>query len=213
MTARVPAGGEFAIIDRLKHRLPGPPSGEVWIGDDAAVVAPEAGMVLLTTDFTIAGVHADLDLIGVEDMGWRAVAAAVSDIAAMGGRATHVLVAVAGPPGTKLDDLYVGVAEAVAVHGCQIVGGDLSNADEVVVAVTVTGVVAGDEGPVLRSGASPGDLLFLTGPVGARTTNSSSPQPTQTGSRGVSPTPGWPHPPPSGCARPTGPNGSGPGSP
>jgi thiamine-monophosphate kinase len=167
MTARVPAGGEFAIIDRLKHRLPGPPSGEVWIGDDAAVVAPEAGMVLLTTDFTIAGVHADLDLIGVEDMGWRAVAAAVSDIAAMGGRATHVLVAVAGPPGTKLDDLYVGVAEAVAVHGCQIVGGDLSNADEVVVAVTVTGVVAGDEGPVLRSGASPGDLLFLTGPVGA----------------------------------------------
>jgi thiamine-monophosphate kinase len=69
MTARVPAGGEFAIIDRLKHRLPGPPAGEVWIGDDAAVVAVGGGTMLLTTDLSVAGVHADLDLLGVEDMG------------------------------------------------------------------------------------------------------------------------------------------------
>jgi thiamine-monophosphate kinase len=166
MTARVPAGGEFAIIDRLQHRLPGPPAGEVWIGDDAAVVAAP-GEILLSTDLTVAGVHADLELIGIEDLGWRAVAAAVSDIAAMGGRARHVLVAVAGPAATRLDDLYVGVAEAVAAHGCDVVGGDLSNADQLVLAVTVSGELSGGGRPVLRSGAVHGDLLFLTGPVGA----------------------------------------------
>jgi thiamine-monophosphate kinase len=167
MTARVPAGGEFAIIDRLRHRLPGPPAGEVWIGDDSAVLGPGAGQTLLTTDMSIAGVHADLALMGVDDLGWRAVAAAVSDIAAMGGRATHLLVAVAGPPATDIDTLYQGVAEAAAAHRCHVVGGDLSNAAEVVVVVTVAGVV--DEGPdaVLRRGARSGDHLFLTGPVGA----------------------------------------------
>jgi thiamine-monophosphate kinase len=171
MTARVPAGGEFALIDRLKHRLPGPPAGEVWIGDDSAVLGPGPGtgprQTLLTTDMSIAGVHADLGLMGPDDLGWRAVAAAVSDIAAMGGEATHLLVAVAGPPATDLDTLYRGVAEAAAAHGCHVVGGDLSNAAEVVVVVTVAGVV--DEGPpaVLRGGARSGDHLFLTGPVGA----------------------------------------------
>ncbi|HEY5251442.1 MAG TPA: thiamine-phosphate kinase [Acidimicrobiales bacterium] len=166
MTARVPAGGEFAIIDRLKHRLPGPPAGEVWIGDDAAVIEGSAGWLLLSTDMTVAGVHADLGLMGVDDLGWRAVAGAVSDIAAMGGRASHLLVAVAGPVSTDLDRLYRGVAEAAAVHGCHVVGGDLSNAGEIVVVVTVTGTVGPGPGPVLRSGAEAGDQLFLTGPVG-----------------------------------------------
>jgi thiamine-monophosphate kinase len=167
MTARVPAGGEFAVIDRLKHRLPGPPPGETWIGDDTAVVASTAAQILLTTDMTIAGVHGDLALMGLDDLGFRAVAAAVSDIAAMGGRARHILVATAAPPSTDLDLLHAGVAEAAAFHHCHVVGGDLSNATEVAVTVTVTGVVEPGPGPVLRSGASSGDVLFLTGPVGA----------------------------------------------
>jgi thiamine-monophosphate kinase len=167
MTAGVPGRGEFAVIERLKHRLPGPPEGEVWIGDDAAVLGLGGSPVLLTTDMAVAGVHADLALMGVDDLGWRAVAAAVSDIAAMGGRAVHVLVAAAGPPTTDLDVLSEGVAEAVAAHGCRLVGGDLSNASEVVVVVSVTGVIEGGPGPVLRSGAVPGDHLLLTGPVGA----------------------------------------------
>jgi thiamine-monophosphate kinase len=167
MTARVPAGGEFAIVDRLRHRLPGPPEGEVWIGDDAAVVGGNGGPLLLTTDMSIAGVHADLGLLGLGDLGWRAVAAAVSDIAAMGGRPLSVLVAVAGPPATDIDDLYDGVARSVAAHGCHVVGGDLSLASEVMVTVTVTGRVGDGPGPVLRRGASPGDQLLLTGPVGA----------------------------------------------
>lgn len=158
--------GEFAAIGRIMRRLPAPPIGEVWIGDDAAVVGSDAGHILLTTDMSVAGVHADLDLVGLDDLGWRAVAAAVSDIAAMGGRARHVLVAVAGPPSTDLDLLYDGVAGASEAHACAVVGGDLSNAREVVLAVTVTGWVGEGPGPVLRSGARRGDHLFVTGAVG-----------------------------------------------
>jgi thiamine-monophosphate kinase len=171
MTARRLPGGEFALIDRLRQRLPGPPDGEVWIGDDTAVLRPARGgagsRVLLTTDMSVAGVHADLGLVGLDDLGWRAVAAAVSDIAAMGGRATHVLVAAAGPPSTDIEVLYDGVAGAVIAHGCEVVGGDLSNADQVVVVVTVAGLVEDGPGPVLRRGARRGDHLFVTGPLGA----------------------------------------------
>src|SRR5580700_6559502 len=64
MTAGVPAGGEFALIDRLKHRLPPVAKGEVGIGDDAAVVGADGGPTLLTTDMSVSGVHADLALMG-----------------------------------------------------------------------------------------------------------------------------------------------------
>lgn len=167
MTARGGTEGEFAVIDRWKKRLPGPPPGEIWIGDDAAVVGADPGQSLLTTDMTVAGVHADLGLMGLADLGWRAVATAVSDIAAMGGRADHVLVAVAGPASTDLDLVFRGMAEAAAAHDCVVVGGDLSNATDLVVVVTVAGRVADGPGPVLRSGAGVGDHLFVSGPLGA----------------------------------------------
>ncbi|MGH9181335.1 MAG: AIR synthase related protein, partial [Acidimicrobiales bacterium] len=72
-------GGEFAAIERIRRLLPSAPAGEVWSGDDAAVVGPTGGdHLLLTTDAVVAGVHADLDLVGLDDLGWKAVAAAVS---------------------------------------------------------------------------------------------------------------------------------------
>jgi thiamine-monophosphate kinase len=139
----------------------------VWIGDDAAVLAPRPGLLLVTTDLSVAGVHGDLALIGLDDLGWRALAAAVSDVAAMGGRPDGAVVAVAGPSTTDLDLLYEGIAASAEVHRCPVVGGDLSNSTELVLAVTVTGHVDVDPGPVLRSGARPGDELFVTGPLGA----------------------------------------------
>ena len=160
-------GGEFAAIEALRRRLPGPPAGEVWIGDDAAVLGPAEGRLLLTTDMAVAGVHADLEVLSLADLGWRAVAAAVSDIAAMGGRAGHAVVAVAGPPTTDLGLLYDGIAGCARAHGCPIVGGDLSTAEEVVVAVAVIGHVATTPGPVRRAGAGADDTLFVTGPLGA----------------------------------------------
>jgi thiamine-monophosphate kinase len=160
-------GGEFAAIDRLRRRLPGPPPGEVWIGDDAAVLGPRGGRTVFTTDLSVAGIHADLRLIGLDDLGWRALAGAVSDVAAMGGRPDGAVVAVAGPPTTDLDLLYEGIAASSEAHRCPVVGGDLSNASELVVAVAVIGHVDGEPGPVLRSGARAGDRLFVTGPLGA----------------------------------------------
>jgi thiamine-monophosphate kinase len=159
--------GEFAAVERLRRRLPGPPAGEVWIGDDAAVLAPTPGRIVFTTDLSVAGVHADLEVIGLDDLGWRAFAAAVSDVAAMGGRPLGAVVAVAGPPTTDLDLLYDGIAAASEAHGCPVVGGDLSTAVELVVAIAVTGHVDGDPGPVLRSGAMTGHHILVTGPLGA----------------------------------------------
>jgi thiamine-monophosphate kinase len=157
--------GEFAAIDRLRRVLPAPGPGETWIGDDAAVVrGPGGWWLLLAADAVVAGVHADLSLTGLDDMGWKAVAANVSDIAAMGGRPLHALVTVAGPPDTDLDLLYQGIAEAARAYRCPVVGGDLASAPVLVITVAVTGTFEG--APLLRSGARPGDVIFVTGRLG-----------------------------------------------
>lgn len=156
--------GEFAAISRITSMLPSPPTGETWIGDDTAVVRADAGWLLLAADTVVAGVHADLSLTTLDDLGWKAVVANLSDIAAMGGVPGHALVAVAGPPGTDVDALYRGIAAAAETYGCPVVGGDLANAATLVVTVAVSGTVPG--APVLRSGARPGDELWVTGPLG-----------------------------------------------
>ena len=158
--------GEFAVIDRLRRALPGPPAGETWIGDDAAVVCPPRGGLLLTSDAVVAGVHVDVSLVGMDDVGWKAVSVAVSDIAAMGCRPMYVLMTVCGPPDTDIDLLYRGVAEATEAYGCPVVGGDLVGATQLVVSVAVAGET-GHRTPVLRAGALPGDRLFVTGRLGA----------------------------------------------
>jgi thiamine-monophosphate kinase len=156
--------GEFAAIDRLIQLLPPAEPGALGIGDDAAAVRAPAGWLLLAADTVVAGVHADLTLSGLDDLGWKAMAVNVSDIAAMGGRPLHALVTVAGPRDTDLDLLYRGVAEASTRYSCPVVGGDLANATALVVTVAITGTVDGD--PVRRAGAKAGDGIYLTGPVG-----------------------------------------------
>lgn len=162
--------GEDAVLERVANSMraaSGPVQpGEIWIGDDAAVVTPPAGMLVLATDAAVAGVHADLSLVGLDDLGWKALTAAVSDVGAMGARPLHALVTVCVPPGTDLDLLASGVAAASAAWSCPVVGGDLSTATEVVVSVAVTGILEGPAPPVTRSGARPGDRLAVTGPLG-----------------------------------------------
>jgi thiamine-monophosphate kinase len=137
------------------------------IGDDAAVVEVPPGPLLATADAVVAGVHVDLDLVGLDDVGWKALAVNVSDVAAMGGRPLHALVTVAGPlRDADFDALYEGLLEAAGAFACPVVGGDLSAAPALVVSVAVTGTLDGGP-PVLRSGASPADLLFVTGPLGS----------------------------------------------
>lgn len=163
-------GGELAAIERIRLILSDrPPAGETWIGDDAAVISTAAlgHHLLLATDAVVGGVHADLGLVGLDDFGWKALAAAVSDIAAMGGRPSHALVSVIGPPDTDLGLLYHGLSEASRHWSCPIVGGDLVSAPTLVVSVAVTGVAPDGARPILRSGARAGDLLFVTGALGA----------------------------------------------
>src|SRR5579875_3323687 len=159
--------GEFELIEAIEGLLPGPPAGELWLGDDAAAVAVPAGpgWLLLAADTVVAGVHADLRLTSLGDLGWKAVAASVSDIAAMGGDPHRCLVTIAAPEGCDIPALYEGVAAAAAELGCPVVGGGLSRAPELVVTVAVTGWCDGT--PVPRSGAAPGDVIWCCGQLGA----------------------------------------------
>lgn len=176
--------GEFAAIEGLKARFeaaacaadPGavlPPAGHTWIGDDAAVVtlggASGPGPVLLATDMVVEGVHFDLAHGTVADAGYKALMVTVSDLAAMGARPRYALASVAAPPGTDLDGLGTGLAAAAVDCGCAVVGGDLSQSSSLVVSTAVVGTLIREEtsaGPLLRSGARPGDRVFVTGPLG-----------------------------------------------
>ncbi len=168
--------GEFGIIERLTRRLTGP-DGRTWLGDDVAVVPGPTGSLLWAADAAVAGVHADLSLVGVDDLGWKALVANLSDIAAVGGRPTYALVTLAGPLGkVDVDLLYDGLTAASDAYGCPIVGGDLSDAPTLMVAVAIAGdggpvdpfgPGAGNAPPVMRSGARPGDSLWVTGPLGS----------------------------------------------
>jgi len=141
------------------------PADEVHVGDDAAVLGSVPGETLLSTDAAVWGVHLDSTLFPLEDLGFKAVAAAVSDLAAMGGRPRAAVVAVAAPPGTDLEELHRGIADAAAMTNCPVVGGDLTRARDVVVVVTVLGECP-SRGAVLRRGARAGDELLVTGPLG-----------------------------------------------
>jgi thiamine-monophosphate kinase len=170
---------EFAVIDRLRLRFeaaarrsrPGeavPPPGDTWIGDDAAVVALGAGQQgIWATDLVVEGVHVDLGLCGLDDVGYKAVMVAVSDLAAMGVRPHYALVSIAAAPGTDLDRVGEGAAAAAADTDCAVVGGDLSEGPVLMISVAVLGLQSGDAvPPLLRSGARPGDRLLVTGPLG-----------------------------------------------
>jgi thiamine-monophosphate kinase len=166
-----PRGGEAwredvaleRIADLLGASLPGAwPSG--W-GDDAAVLERPAGRVLVCCDAGVEGVHLDATLFPIADLGYRTAVAALSDVAAMGGRPSAVVVSICAPGDVDVVAIERGVAEACATAGCTVVGGDLSKA--AVTSVTVCAL--GDEpgaGAVTRRGARPGDVLYVTGPLG-----------------------------------------------
>ncbi len=166
MTSSPHEQGERRLIERIRKVLPDAPPGETWIGDDAAVIERPRGHLLLATDAVVAGVHADLEVVGLDDMGWRAISSNVSDIAAMGGRPWRAVVSLAVPRHTSVELLYSGLAAAAARYECPLVGGDLVSSETLVVSVALTGTTDGED-PLLRSGARPGDALFVTGPLGS----------------------------------------------
>ena len=148
-------GGELAFVQRLAGRLPA-------VGDDCAVLD---GGRLIATDLLVEDVHFRSAWASPADVGFKALAVNLSDLAAMGGRPECAVAAVALPedrPGLA-DALLDGLVECSERFGCPLVGGDTSTGPELFVAVTVTGQA---DRPVLRSGAEPGETLFVTGPLG-----------------------------------------------
>ena len=157
---------EFELLARLSERLGGTERpGETFIGDDAAVLDAPRRRLVVSTDLVSEGVHFDRSYTSPCEVGWKAIAVNVSDIAAMGATARYALAAVAAPAGTDLDSLFDGMVEAAEEYGLHLVGGDLSSASVLVVSVAILGEV-GAKGAVLRSGASPGDRIYCTGPLG-----------------------------------------------
>lgn len=166
--------GEFEVIQRIGHALPEPdPSVLLGIGDDAAAITPAPGMTtLLTTDTFVEGVDFDLAFSSWRQIGWKCMAANFSDIAAMGGVPRHALTTLCLPGHRALDDveaLYAGFQDLAghAGHPVSIVGGDLSSTDgPTVISITVSGE-ASEEHIARRSGARAGDILCVTGHLGA----------------------------------------------
>ncbi len=152
---------EDSIIRRLRKRAP-------LIGDDCAVIRPPAGQDLLfTTDLSIEGVHFTRES-SAEEIGARAVARSLSDIAAMGGTPLYCLVSMALGPWTNerwIDEFYRGIFKLLRKAKASLAGGDISHAGQFVCEVMICGSIAKGQA-LLRSGARPGDALYVSGPLG-----------------------------------------------
>jgi len=161
---------EFDFIRWLRARTARNPTVLVGPGDDCAVLAPARSRVLITTDILTEGTDFTRDLASPREIGRKAMAVNLSDIAAMGGRATAAVVGLVipqmGMSGDGIRELYLGLEEVAGEFGVPIVGGDTNSWNgALVVSVTVLGET-GDCGPFVRSGAKVGDAIFVTGPCG-----------------------------------------------
>jgi thiamine-monophosphate kinase len=164
---RVSEMGETALVERIVGRI-GPSSrSEIWSGDDAAVIIHEGSQLLLTIDTLVEGVDFDRSYATGADVGFKALAVNVSDIAAMGGRPSKGVVTLTVPPDTEVefvDDLLTGLLEGAALWSVDVVGGDLGGGSEFSISVALLGAPVAE--PVLRSGARPGDAVCVTGALG-----------------------------------------------
>jgi len=158
---------ERAIIEWIRKRAPQFGTGlRVGIGDDCAVYRPTAGEELVfTTDFTIEGRHFALPEYSAGDVGYKALARGLSDIAAMGAAPRFALVSLAVPDESFVKPFFVGLFGLARKHSVTLAGGDLSRSEKVHVDIVVCGGLPRGKA-VLRSGAKLGDVLYVTGSLG-----------------------------------------------
>jgi thiamine-monophosphate kinase len=162
--------GEFGLITRIDAALDGHSAAgvHVGIGDDAAVVGVSGGRVVVSTDMLVEGRHFRRDWSTGADIGAKAAAQNLIDVAVMGARTTTLVVALGLPADLPVDwvtDFYAGFRAEAEAQGAAIVGGDLVRSDRVVISVTAIGEMVGPD-PVLRSGAEPGDVVAVAGRLG-----------------------------------------------
>lgn len=169
-TGPQPAKGERALIARIGARLrrTADTRAEVPFGDDMAAIG--RGNLLWTTDMLMDGVDFDSHLHSWEEIGRKAMAVNLSDCAAMGVRPVSALCAVALANRLSMDDAEQMLEGAMTMgqrHGCPLIGGDTNSWDHpTVVSITVAGLADPGTHPILRSGAQPGDQIFVTGKLG-----------------------------------------------
>lgn len=161
--------GEFELIETLSRLLP-PISEkvEIGIGDDAAVLKPFSGKLLLTIDELVENIHFDFSFCRPEEVGHKALAVNLSDIAAMGGRPKAALVGLAVPisfDSKMLEEIYRGISLLARQNSVDVVGGNVSRSLQ---GLTISVVVLGESnGKVLtRAGAKRGDKVFVSGFLG-----------------------------------------------
>ncbi|MFT5141429.1 MAG: thiamine-monophosphate kinase [Rhodothermales bacterium] len=168
----VAALGEFGLIDRMRLQLGHPVSPDLitGIGDDAAVYRISEDMShVVTTDALVEGVHFDRSFVPMNHLGRKAIAVNVSDVVAMNARPKFAVVTLGMPRNLSVEmveALYEGMAQACEMYGVEIVGGDTTAAPQLVISVTIIGEVRTDQ-IVFRRGANVGDLICLSGNVGA----------------------------------------------
>ena len=160
--------GEFGLIARVIDRLEQSPAVLLGPGDDAAVVTAPDGRVVASTDVLVEGVHFRREWSSGYDVGRKAAAANLADIAAMGARGTALLVGLAAPadlPVAWTLELADGLRDEAALVGASVVGGDVVRSDTLVISVTALGDLEGRD-PVTRAGARAGDVVVLAGDLG-----------------------------------------------
>jgi thiamine-monophosphate kinase len=162
--------GEFGLIDLLAKMAP--PRDErllIGIGDDAAAWQSDSSIELATVDSFIQDVHYPSAIVHWPELGGKALAVNLSDIAAMGGIPRYALVSLALPPDTEVDNVtafYTGMLRLAGEYGVTIVGGDTSSAPLVVISITVLGS-SPQKRLLTRASAQPGELIAVTGNLGA----------------------------------------------
>ncbi len=164
--SRISDLGEFGFLEKLLPRLQSPEARlRIGPGDDACVVEPPAGVpIVLTTDMLIEGIHFRLDWQKPDELGWKAIAANLSDVAAMGARTAWVLISLGCPADTEvalLDNLYRGMLDLCEISGVTIVGGDTTRSQQLTLSITAVGLCP-QAVPVTIAAARPGETIYAT---------------------------------------------------
>ncbi len=160
--------GEFGLIELLTRDMPADGSVSTGIGDDCAVVRVGKQTLLFSCDAFIENIHFRRKWASPEDIGYKAAAAALSDIGAMGGAPRYMLVTLACDRHTDtdyLEQLYKGIKAITNAERVSVIGGDTTGSPGgIMISITVIGKAMG--APICRSGAQPGDLVVVTGHPG-----------------------------------------------